>query len=60
MRFLGWVPPGNVSAKFAIGAVLIMGAAWGKFMEWKYPVEIVITSPTTFKTAGAVEVAASL
>jgi hypothetical protein len=29
-------------------------------MEWKYPVEIVITSPTRFKAVGAVEAAASL
>ena len=33
---------------------------WAKFMEWKYPVEVVITSQKTFNTAGAVEVAASL
>jgi len=33
---------------------------WAKFMEWKYPVEIVVTSPKIFKGAGAVEAAASL
>ncbi|KAF2712990.1 hypothetical protein K504DRAFT_371634 [Pleomassaria siparia CBS 279.74] len=33
---------------------------WAKWMEWKYPVEIVVTSPKTFKAAGAVEAAASL
>jgi hypothetical protein len=33
---------------------------WAKYMEWKYPVEIVISSPKTFKAAGAVEAAASL
>ncbi|KAK4694704.1 hypothetical protein P7C71_g2921, partial [Lecanoromycetidae sp. Uapishka_2] len=33
---------------------------WAKFMEWKYPVEVVITSKKTFKAAGAVEAAASL
>ncbi|KAF2196229.1 hypothetical protein GQ43DRAFT_485128 [Delitschia confertaspora ATCC 74209] len=33
---------------------------WAKWMEWKYPVEIVISSPTTFKAAGAIEAAASL
>ncbi|PSN67950.1 hypothetical protein BS50DRAFT_572934 [Corynespora cassiicola Philippines] len=33
---------------------------WGKFMEWKYPVEVVVTSPKLFKGAGAVEAAASL
>ena len=29
-------------------------------MEWKYPVEIVVTSESTFKGTGAVEAAASL
>lgn len=33
---------------------------WAKFMEWNYPVEVVVTSKTTFKAAGAVEAAASL
>lgn len=33
---------------------------WKKFMEWKYPVEVVITSKPVFKAAGAVEAAASL
>ena len=33
---------------------------WKQFMEWKYPVEIVVTDPTQFKAVGAVEAAASL
>ncbi|KAJ4374501.1 hypothetical protein N0V86_007370 [Didymella sp. IMI 355093] len=33
---------------------------WAKFMEWKYPVEVVITNKTAFKAAGAVEAAATL
>ena len=33
---------------------------WAKFMQWKYPVEVVVTSSKTFKAAGAVEAAASL
>ncbi|KAK3651494.1 hypothetical protein LTR56_002188 [Elasticomyces elasticus] len=33
---------------------------WGKFMEWKYPVSVEITSPGLFKGAGAIEAAASL
>ncbi|KAF2768541.1 hypothetical protein EJ03DRAFT_274064 [Teratosphaeria nubilosa] len=33
---------------------------WAKFMEWKYPVSVEITSPGIFKGAGAVEAAASL
>ncbi|KAL5373759.1 hypothetical protein DPSP01_012451 [Paraphaeosphaeria sporulosa] len=33
---------------------------WAKFMTWKYPVEIVVTNPTSFKAAGAVEAAASI
>ncbi|KAI4106426.1 MAG: hypothetical protein L6R37_002224 [Teloschistes peruensis] len=34
--------------------------SWAKFMEWKYPVEIVVTSPKMFKGTGAIEAAASL
>ncbi|KAF1989749.1 hypothetical protein K402DRAFT_418461 [Aulographum hederae CBS 113979] len=30
---------------------------WAKFMTWNYPVEVVYTSPKTFKVAGAVEAA---
>lgn len=33
---------------------------WAKFMEWNYPVEVVVTSKKTFNAAGAVEAAASL
>ncbi|KAL5113923.1 hypothetical protein ACEQ8H_008206 [Pleosporales sp. CAS-2024a] len=33
---------------------------WAKWMEWKYPVEVVISSPKAFKAAGAVEAVASL
>jgi len=33
---------------------------WAKFMEWKYPVEVVVTSKKTFSAAGAVEAAATL
>lgn len=31
---------------------------WKQFMEWKYPVEVVVTSPAAFKGAGAVAAAA--
>ena len=43
---------GHVIADYQIG--------WAKFMEWKYPVEIVISSPGAFKMAGAIEAAATL
>ncbi|KAF2477043.1 uncharacterized protein BDR25DRAFT_251584 [Lindgomyces ingoldianus] len=33
---------------------------WAKFMEWKYPIQIVVTSPKLFKGAGAIEAVASL
>ena len=41
---------------------LIVGIplGWAKFMEWKYPVEVVFTSKKSFKAAGAVEAVASL
>lgn len=38
----------------------ILCVGWGKFMEWKYPVTVEITSPGAFKGAGAIEAAASL
>lgn len=38
----------------------IMYVGWAKFMQWKYPVEIVVTNEKMFKGAGAVEAAASL
>ncbi|KAJ6114616.1 hypothetical protein N7486_000394 [Penicillium sp. IBT 16267x] len=34
--------------------------SWTRFMTWKYPVEVVMRSPGTFKAAGAIEAAASL
>lgn len=39
---------------------LIDGVGWARFMEWKYPVSVEVTSPGLFKGAGAVEAAASL
>lgn len=33
---------------------------WTKFMEWKYPVEVVVTNPKLFKGTGLIEAAASL
>lgn len=29
-------------------------------MQWKYPVEVVVNNPSSFKGAGAVEAAAAL
>lgn len=33
---------------------------WSRFMQWKYPVEVVIQNPGAFKAAGVVEAAATL
>lgn len=38
----------------------LTSAGWAKWMEWNYPVEVVITSPGTHRMAGAIEAAASL
>jgi hypothetical protein len=35
-------------------------AGWAKYMEWQYPVEIVVTNKKLSRAAGAIEVAASL
>lgn len=44
---------------------LVVGRAdyqkgWAKFMQWKYPVEVVYTSKRTFQATGAVAAGASL
>jgi hypothetical protein len=47
----------------AVSRMVLMVRAftgWAKFMEWRYPVEIVVSSPAMFKGAGAVEAAATL
>ncbi|MCJ1416931.1 hypothetical protein MMC32_003270 [Xylographa parallela] len=41
-------------------AKLVTLTGWAKFMEWKYPVEVVITSKKSFRAAGAIEAAAML
>ncbi|CAA9958794.1 hypothetical protein CFE70_002306 [Pyrenophora teres f. teres 0-1] len=43
-----------------IGLDIDYKVGWAKFMEWKYPVEIVFSSPKTFTLTGAAEAAASL
>ena len=50
-------------AAFHIGIMMLMiwlFTVWGRVMEWKYPVEIVITNPKLFRAAGLVEAAATL
>lgn len=39
---------------------VIPSIGWTKFMEWKYPVEVVMTNKAEFRMAGAVAAAASL
>ncbi|KAF3390506.1 hypothetical protein F1880_009240 [Penicillium rolfsii] len=34
--------------------------SWTRFMQWKYPVEVVVTRPGLFKGTGIIEAAASL
>ena len=40
--------------------LIALSLGWAKFMEWNYPVEVVVTSKKTFNAVGAVEAAASL
>jgi hypothetical protein len=49
----------NVNVEL-LAQALIVDVGWGKFMEWKYPVSVEITSSRAFKAAGMVEAAASL
>jgi len=37
--------------------MLIPFSGWKQFMEWKYPVEVVITSKAAFKGTGAIAAA---
>lgn len=41
-------------------ATQLIATGWAKFMEWKYPVQISVTSQPAFKAAGAVQAAATL
>lgn len=43
-----------------LGVMLTGCLGWTRFMEWKYPVEVVVRNPALFKGAGAIEAAASL
>lgn len=57
MRLLGYV---TIHTKHLPLLSSNVTSGWAKFMEWKYPVSIEITSPGAFKGAGAIEAAASL
>ena len=43
-----------------VGYMLTMCVGWTRFMEWKYPVEVVVKNQAAFKGAGAVAALASL
>jgi hypothetical protein len=68
MRVLGWVTPvfenillsQDLYSDVIEKACLTWTTGWAKFMEWKYPVEVVVTSPKIFKGAGIIEAAATL
>jgi hypothetical protein len=55
MRILGYV-----MFKYFGMRQQLTGTGWAKYMEWNYPVEIVVTNKAAFRAAGAVEAAASL
>ena len=61
---MGWVVGGETPSTGGEGnhdmLIRLMCLGWAKFMEWNYPVEVVITSKKTFNVTGAVEAAASL
>lgn len=40
--------------------LIIAVVGWTRFMQWKYPVEVVVQNPTLFKGTGAAVAAASL
>ena len=55
MRILGYV-----MLRYWNVELMLTTTGWAKWMEWQYPVEIVISNPKAFKLTGAVEAAASL
>jgi hypothetical protein len=56
MRILGYVIADACRRQLKLNK----SVGWAKYMEWNYPVEVVVTSKKAFKLAGAVEAAASL
>ena len=57
--------PEQCSREAWMRCVTVAGGAdhskgWAKFMQWKYPVEVVYTSKRTFQATGAVAAGASL
>lgn len=43
-----------------MGTVADHDTGWAKYMEWMYAVEVRYTNKAAFKTAGAIEAAATL
>lgn len=66
MCFLGYVFFGsphsfeNSGARETGSANILRFLGWARFMQWKYPVEVVVTSKATFEGAGVIGAAASL
>lgn len=60
MCLLGYASENEMNAVLVLFEVLTRETGWAKFMEWKYPVIVEVTSPAAFKGAGAVQAAASL
>jgi len=58
VRILGYVI--FKRREYAMSRSADRSAGWAKFMTWKYPVDVVISSPQTFKLAGAIEAAATI
>ena len=51
---------GSVYPTCSFLSLLIRVAGWAKWMQWRYPVEVVYTDKAAFRATGAVEAAASL
>ena len=60
-----WGESNQCNRETGVPLCLVVGGAdhskgWAKFMQWKYPVEVVYTSKRTFQATGAVAAGASL
>lgn len=59
VRLLGYVSGSASPAESGEGRLTVFGTmtGWAKWMEWHYPVEVVVTDKRAFRGAGMVEAA---
>ena len=56
-KFAYW---GTLVRRKSTSVTLTIHTGWKQYMEWNFPVEVVVTNKAAFKGAGIIEAAASL